>query len=454
MKNFNTGENPGLRLIDIAHRDYCALIEPDTAFWALIRKDKISEHLFEGKILKEFADKSAALRKEMETLRFGLKPSAVYFNPTDKCNLNCKYCYIPSSMRKNGINMSEEQLIDALGILKKYFKKNLSKGIKPQLVFHGAEPLVNKSAMFKGISKYAGDFLFGIQTNATLLSDDDIAFIKDHNVMLGISMDGPSSSVSDATRRNWDNEGTFSIVEKALEKLSNYDGLSVICTVSSENMDKLDKTVEYFHKKGVGNCLINILRCTQPESRKVKPDDLAAIKYFIRALEKSHQLFKKTGRKIIIANFANILYAILAPSARRLMCDISPCGGGRCFFAVAANGDMFPCSEFIGLKEFKGGNLFNNDISNVLKSEAFKKVTGRLVENIEFCKTCTIRHFCGSPCPAEAHAMNGDISSKRGAFCEFYEEQTRYAFRLIADERHNDFLPDNWDKKMETIIAF
>ena len=44
---------------------------------------------------------------------------------------------------------------------------------------------------------------------------------------------------------------------------------------------------------------------------------------------------------------------------------------GRCFFALAPNGDMFPCSEFIGLKDFRGGNLFRNDIDDVLATDAF-----------------------------------------------------------------------------------
>lgn len=38
------------------------------------------------------------------------------------------------------------------------------------------------------------------------------------------------------------------------------------------------------------------------------------------------------------------------------MCDISPCGG-RTFFALAADGGLYPCSEFIGLAHFNGGNL-------------------------------------------------------------------------------------------------
>jgi uncharacterized protein len=35
---------------------------------------------------------------------------------------------------------------------------------------------------------------------------------------------------------------------------------------------------------------------------------------------------------------------------------------------------------------------------------------------------------------------------KTGAFCEFYEEQVRYAFRLIADNKQDAFLWDGWDK--------
>ncbi len=66
-------------------------------------------------------------------------------------------------------------------------------------------------------------------------------------------------------------------------------------------------------------------------------------------------------------------------------------------------------------------------------------MTARVAEDIEFCRDCAIRNFCGVPCPAEAHTMNGSLSA-RGAFCELYEEQVRYAFRQIAEGVHEDFL--------------
>ena len=112
---------------------------------------------------------------------------------------------------------------------------------------------------------------------------------------------------------------------------------------------------------------------------------------------------------------------------------------------------MFPCSEFIGLPKFKGGNLFKDNIGKVLDTPAFREVTERKVEDIEPCNRCAIRHFCGSPCPAEVHEINGDMNHT-GAFCEFYEEQTRYAFRLIADGKADDFLWDDWDKGAKTIF--
>lgn len=47
------------------------------------------------------------------------------------------------------------------------------------------------------------------------------------------------------------------------------------------------------------------------------------------------------------------------------------------------------------------------------------------------CRDCAIRHFCG-----------------------FYEEQARYAFRLIADGIADDYLWDNWDDGTDTVFNY
>ena len=47
---------------------------------------------------------------------------------------------------------------------------------------------------------------------------------------------------------------------------------------------------------------------------------------------------------------------------------------------------------------------------------------------------------------------NGGMD-QTGSFCEFYEEQVRYAFRLIADGKEDAFLWDDWDKEMTQTFA-
>ncbi len=445
----NTGNGPSLQPLDIGHAGYMALVDADTAFWALVRKDKLADTLAGGPLLQRYRGKSARFAEEMRLLRFGLKPSAVYFNPTERCNLNCRYCYIPEPMRRHGEHMSEAKLLEALRRLRTYFKTTVPDGRKPQIVFHGAEPLLNRHAVFAGIEAFGKDFRFGVQTNATLLDDSAIGFLTARNVSIGLSLDGPVATVADRTRANWGGEGVFGQVVAAMRRLRGYHAWSVIATITDQNLKSLTRLVEFFHRHEAPTCMLNILRCTLPPSRKVKPGDAIAARHFVAALDRTFELYRETGRRLPVANFANILLAILAPTARRLMCDISPCGGGRCFFAVAPNGDMFPCSEFIGLPEFRGGNLFSDDIANVIESRPFRLVTDRKVEDIAPCDRCAIRHFCGSPCPAEAHEMNGGMH-RTGAFCEFYEEQVRYALRLIADDKHQAYLWENWDAGAET----
>lgn len=447
-----TGNGPAFQPIDIGHPEYVAVIEPDTAFWALVSRQTLADVALGGDLVTAYRKKAAQFAHEIRELRFGLKPSAVYFNPTERCNLDCTYCYIPQKMRRKGQHMSREKLLEALAILKTYFRTTVPAGSLPQIVFHGAEPLLNREAVFAGIERYSDDFRFGVQTNATLLDDEAIEFLGGHDVSIGISLDAPTAAIADRTRVNWQGRGVYEQVIDAMKRLQGYPAWSVICTISNENLRHLAKLVDFLHEHEVPTCLMNILRCTLPRSRRVKPDDVSAAKHFLRALDRTHELYQQTGRKLIVGNFANILLAIIAPTARRLMCDISPCGGGRCFFALAPSGDLFPCSEFIGLDQFRGGNLFRDEIPAVLESEPFKLVTGRKVEDIDPCCRCAIRHFCGAPCPAEAHETNGSMCQV-GAFCEFYEEQVRYAFRLIADEKVNDYLWDGWDEGTRPTFA-
>ena len=451
IKYANTGYGPRLCVLDIGLKDKVAVVEPEIAFWALINKEDIDDAL-SGDLIPEIESRRDEFKKEMEYLRFGLKPSAVYFNPTERCNFNCTYCYLPEDMRRDGKSMSKDEVFNALKILKEYFYDDLKiKGTRPQIIFHGSEPLVAKDSIFPAIEEFSSDFFFGIQTNGTLLEKEDISFLKDNNVGIGISLDAPFQELADKTRKNWSGKGAFSKIVNIIDELNSYPGFNVISTVTKVNVGSLPAMIDFCREHSIHMVMFNPVRCTQKGGQDLKPDDGELTSSFLTALDRVYEIYEKTGNRIIVTNFTNILAGIIGPTTRRLMCDISPCGAGRCFFALSAHGGLFPCSEFIGFSEFKGGDLFHDKLSEALESDPFEKVTNRKVEDIVPCATCAIRHFCGAPCPAEVRSFYGSLNAP-SPYCNFYEELIRYAFRLIATERHEAYLWDDWED--ETTESF
>ena len=447
-----TRPGPALTSLDIGHPVYAAIIDSDTAFWALVDRTRVADTLTGGALHDVYRQQADVYRRELHALRFELKPSGVYLNPTERCNLNCRYCYLPAAQRRSGEHMSADQLLASLGRLRDYFRRMMPDGRKPRAIFHGAEPLMNRDAVFAAIDAFAEDFVFGVQTNGTLLDDATVRFLTARNVSIGLSLDGPLAGITDATRRTWSGRSVHDRVLAAMERLKGYGSWSVITTCTTENLPHLTAMVELFHAREVPTCMLNAVRCTLSGARAVRPDDETMTRAICAALDRTHELYRDSGRKLVVANFANILIAILAPTARRLMCDISPCGAGRAFFALSAEGGLYPCSEFIGLPDFDGGQLLaDGGIEKALTSDAFRAVTGRDVDTFSPCGECAIRHFCGSPCPAEAREMNGGMGST-GAFCDFYREQVNYALRLIADGKADDYLWDGWDEDTETLF--
>jgi len=417
----------GISFSDI-DKDWKLALDPDNVFWGVIKRDN-GNFVLPDDLIELYKKEMKHLDAEMHQFRFNEPLNCVYIDPTDRCNANCPYCYIPSKIRKQGTQMTAEQLDITLGKVAEHFKGSKK---KPVIVFHAAEPLLVKGLLFDAIKKYHGKMRFGIQTNALLLERPDVDFIKKYRVGIGISLDAPTAAVNNLSRVSGKGDGNFKKAVRALDWFDGYEGLNVICTVNKYNVDKLSSLVEFLHKKRVPMVLLNPVRLTQKRSEKVRPDDMLFAKNLIKAVDTAMALTKSTKRQIVIGNFANVLLAIISPSARRMMCDISPCGGGRTFLTVTADGSMVPCGEFIGFKEFSGGNIFRTSIEAAMSSKPFRKIRARMVENIEECDICDFRHICGSPCPAEMYARGN--MNRKAVFCDFYKEIIRHAFKMIAED--------------------
>ena len=95
------GPGPISTCLEMGHDDFVALINADTAFWVLAPRDQALEYLLGPELPQIFLEKEARLAADLNNVRFGLLPSAVYFNPTERCNLDCGYCYLPREARRS-----------------------------------------------------------------------------------------------------------------------------------------------------------------------------------------------------------------------------------------------------------------------------------------------------------------------------------------------------------------
>jgi uncharacterized protein len=400
-------------------------IDPDNAFWGIMDNSSIPQNL-----LSLYAKVKDRLNTEFNEFRFGKELSAIYIDPTDRCNANCPYCYIPAKLRNNGRSMNRGELAFILKKLARYFNRFRR---KPVIIFHASEPLLVKDIIFEVIRKFKKEFYFGLQTNAILLEEEDARFLKKYRVGVGISLDSHLAPVNNRLRKTKEADGNFEHAVKAIKWFAGYDGLNVITTITKFNVAHLSDIVEFLHGKYVPCVLLNPVRLTQKASYALKPDESLMIEYFLMAVDRAIQLSRDSGRRIIIGNFTNIILGIVAPAARRLMCDISPCGGGRCFLTITASGKMIPCGEFIGLRRFSGGNIFKTGVNEAMESKPFKKIRARIVEKIEKCNSCIFRNICGAPCPAELHSLGNMLQPS--IFCKFYKKIIEYAFKLIAENK-------------------
>lgn len=419
------------------------ILDPDNVFWAVVPSVAGESVFIPQDVLGLYGAMREKLSSEMDDFRTGKELTAIYINPTEKCNANCSYCYVPQTARANGHSMTWEELDFILGKLADYFKSTKRKQV---IIFHASEPLIVKDAVFAAIDKYKDVFKFGLQTNATLLEKSDVDFLKERLVGVGISLDSHVSLTNDTQRPARRTRGSFTHALNALKWFDGYPGLNVICTVTKYNVKDLPGMVKFLHARKVPCVLFNAVRFTRASIKALKPDEKLFAKYFIEAVETAMALTKRSNHRIIIGNFANTILAIVAPEARRLMCDISPCGGARCFFTITATGEMIPCGEFVGLKGFSGGNIFKDSIAGAMESKPFKTVRARVVEKIEECDRCELRNICGAPCPAELHSRGGMY--QKAIFCDFYKDIIKYAFRIIAEDKVKYVLRDEPLKKL------
>ena len=118
----------GLSFSDI-NTDWKLVLDADNVFWGLAPKNDNGDFLLPEDLITLYKNKKAHLDKELHDFRFNADLNCVYIDPTDRCNANCTYCYIPAKIRKTGHADDRKELNTALEKIAVHFKDSRKKNL-------------------------------------------------------------------------------------------------------------------------------------------------------------------------------------------------------------------------------------------------------------------------------------------------------------------------------------
>lgn len=176
---------------------------------------------------------------------------------TQDCNFRCTYCpgsgnYYTQPRKHLNVKMSKETAFRSID----FFLKNTNYP-NPEISFYGGEALLQKR-LIRECMEYARNIkngvTFRIQTNGFLLDEKFFKVIKDFDVNVDISIDGPKE-IHDTNRLLPSGNGTFDKINMNLLRLGQGDldymirKFSIAVTLpSTKNVDEI---VNFFSKHPV-----------------------------------------------------------------------------------------------------------------------------------------------------------------------------------------------------------
>lgn len=109
---------------------------------------------------------------------------------------------------------------------------------------------------------------------------------------------------------------------------------------------------------------------------------------------------------------------------------LSGCGAGHEYLAVAPGGDLYPCHQFVGRRDYLMGNVFEGIVNPGLAT-AFRNAH---IYNKEGCAGCWAKFYCSGGCHANAEALNGSILKPHRQGCQLARKRLECALYLKAKQ--------------------
>jgi uncharacterized protein len=376
------------------------------------------------------------------------------------CNIDCTYCFFLS---KEALYPNDRHRMSDV-TLEAYIRQLLESHRTPHVTvaWQGGEPTLMGLEFFRRAVEVAErhrrpgqSVKHTFQTNGILLDDEWCAFFKEHDFLVGLSVDGPRE-LHDAYRRDRGGQGTFDRVMRGWLHLRRHAvDFNILCTVNAAN-EKQGRTVYRFFRDELGAKWMQFIPIIE---RATEQTIQIANRGWSERAGTKRLLYTQTGhlvteRSVGSEQYGRFLVDIFedwvrhdvgqvyvqlfdvtleAYFGRHLLCVHAPtCGYGP---ALEYNGDLYSCDHFVEPK-YLLGNIHQTHMLELVSSPEQRRFGDDKRDTLTAqCRECEVRHLCNGGCPKDRFALSRDGEPGHNYLCrglELFFTHTRPAMQTMA----------------------
>lgn len=382
------------------------------------------------------------------------------------CNLDCKYCFFLSKeMLYPG---SRFRMADDL--LEIYIKQLLESHQVPEVnvAWQGGEPTLMGLDFFKRSIEYVEKWkrpnqqvVYTIQTNGTKLDDDWCAFFKEHNFLVGLSVDG-TKEMHDAYRVDKGGAGSFDRVMRGWESLVKHEvEYNILCTVHAANQDHGLEVYRFFRddlKASFIQFIPIIERADEtllplanqgwgagdgaPKPGTSRPLYVQAGELITERSVGAEQygqflidIFEEWVRHDVGEVYVQMFDVTLGSwVGQHNLCIFSPTCGDA--LALEHTGDLYSCDHYVE-PDYLLGNIRETPMIELIASDRQRQFGRDKLETLpQYCLECDVRFACHGGCPRNRFITTPDGEPGLNYLCTGYKRFFHHVGRpmqIMAD---------------------
>jgi uncharacterized protein len=378
------------------------------------------------------------------------------------CNLDCKYCFFLS--KEALYPGSDFHMGEAL--LETYIRQLLEAhrhAPEVSISWQGGEPTLMGLDFFKRSVEIAEKhknpgqkLLHTMQTNGTKLNDAWCAFFKEHNFLIGLSVDGPRH-IHDTYRVNKGGAGSFDQVMRGWELLRKHDvDFNILCTVHAANQENPLEVYRFFRDE-LGAQYMQFIPIVERATAQFL--SLANVGWSERA-GGERPLYTQTGsmvteRSVQAEAYGRFLSTIFNEWVQRdvgqvfvqifdttlgahlgqySLCIFAPTCGNA--LALEHNGDLYSCDHYVE-PDYLLGNIQQTHMIELVASDKQRQFGRDKQESLPgYCRECEVRFACNGGCPRNRFILTPDDEAGLNYLCAGYKQFFNHVNRpmmMMAD---------------------